>query len=250
MGALSDKRVGEYVSKYFVASFQKVATFRIVGTAKQGGNVAAYLCAPDGRVLNCVAGPVDAATMLDELKWTVETAKKAIKEAGTDGGKFKAIFRTAHAAKLKAQTGIVVEPTTYDAPEPDPKSPLTYRDPSGRSLAPKLPPPPIDGPDVTLKEAELAAKQDAARGRAMPMAGGMKMADIADRKGRRWALGTQDRVHMLLAGHSMAKIERVYGSVFENILGEKISTRPVEVVTPFPWAGRGAKPGALKKAGG
>jgi hypothetical protein len=23
--------------------------------------------------------------------------------------------------------------------------------------------------------------------------------------------------------------------VFENILGEKISTKPVEVVTPFPW---------------
>jgi hypothetical protein len=33
----------------------------------------------------------------------------------------------------------------------------------------------------------------------------------------------------------MQKIENVYGSVFENILGEKISTKPVEIVTPFPW---------------
>ena len=40
---------------------------------------------------------------------------------------------------------------------------------------------------------------------------------------------------MLLSGHCMAKIEKMYGSVFEGILGEKISTKPVEVVTPFPW---------------
>jgi hypothetical protein len=33
----------------------------------------------------------------------------------------------------------------------------------------------------------------------------------------------------------MVKIEKLYGSVFENILGEKISTKPVEIVTPFPW---------------
>ena len=46
---------------------------------------------------------------------------------------------------------------------------------------------------------------------------------------------------MLLAAHAMVKIEKVYGSVFENILGEKISTKPVEVVTPFPW---------VRKAGG
>jgi hypothetical protein len=41
-----------------------------------------------------------------------------------------------------------------------------------------------------------------------------------------------------MAGHSMVKIEKVYGSVFENILGEKISTKPVEIVTPFPWVDR------------
>ena len=58
-------------------------------------------------------------------------------------------------------------------------------------------------------------------------------------------LGTQGRVHMLLAAHSLNKIEKVYGTVFENILGEKISTKPVEVVTPFPWVqgGRAAKGG-------
>ena len=40
---------------------------------------------------------------------------------------------------------------------------------------------------------------------------------------------------MLLAAHAMNKIETLYGTIFEDILGEKISTKPVEVVTPFPW---------------
>jgi len=244
VGALTSKEVGKYINEYFVSSFQKVATFRIVGAAKQGGNVAAYFCAPDGRVLHCVAGPVNAATMLHEAKWVVETAKLAIKESKGHGGRFKEIFRTAHAKKLKDETGLVVEPVTFDAPEPDPKSALTYNDPTGQPLAPKLPPPPIEGPDVSLRSKEFAAKMaDAARA---PGAGA-----VLDRKGRRWVLGTQGRVHMLMAAHSMQKIEKVYGAVFEGILGEKISTKPVEIVTPFPWLRKGGVEGKLPpKAGG
>jgi hypothetical protein len=50
---------------------------------------------------------------------------------------------------------------------------------------------------------------------------------------------------MLLAGHAMVKIEKVYATIFEGILAEKISTKPVEVATPFPWVqgGRGLKDG-------
>ena len=33
----------------------------------------------------------------------------------------------------------------------------------------------------------------------------------------------------------MGQIEKLYGSVFEGILGERITTRPVEVVSPFSW---------------
>ena len=40
---------------------------------------------------------------------------------------------------------------------------------------------------------------------------------------------------MLLAAHCMDKIETLYGTIFEDILGEKISTKPVEIVNPFPW---------------
>ncbi len=239
MNALANPEVGKYLNENFVSSFQKVATFRIVGKQKQGGNVAAYFCAPDGRVLHCIAGPVDAGTMLREAKWVVTTAERAIKEAKGDGAAFKAIFRKAHAEKLRTEHGLVTEPVTYDvAVEQDPDSALTYRDPTGRPLAPKLPPPPIDGVDVkfrAMQDAEVAKARGAA-----PAAGFM-----ADRRGRRVALGNQGRVHLLMAAHCMQPIERLYGTIFEGILGERISTRPVEIVDPFPWRNRG-KGGGLR----
>ncbi len=226
MNALANPEVGKYLNEYFVSSFQKVATFKIVGNQKQGGNVAAYFCAPDGRVLHVVAGPVNAQTMLHEAKWVVETTRKAMEVARGDGARFKATFRKAHADRLRAEHGLVVEAVTFDPPlDQDDKGALTYRDPSGRPLAPRLPPPPIDGPDVTFRD-----KQEAAKAASFPA--------IADRKGGRWNLGNQGRVHQLMAAHCLVKIEKLYGTVFENILGEKISTKPVEVVTPFPWVAR------------
>jgi len=66
---------------------------------------------------------------------------------------------------------------------------------------------------------------------------------VLDRRGRRWVLGNQGRVHMLMAAHCMNKIETLYATVFERILGEKISTKPVEVVTPFPWVNQRGKGG-------
>jgi hypothetical protein len=224
VNALANAEVGKYLNENFVCSFQKVATFKIVGNQKQGGNVASYFCAPDGRVLHVVAGPVDAATLLKEAQWVVDTAEKGMKEAKGDGAKFKAFVRKAHAERLRQEAGLVVEAVTYDpVVEQDPNSALTYKDPTGQPLAPKLPPPPLDGPDVTLK-----AKQDAEA-----KAPGAR--EVADRKGGRWQLGNQGRVNMLLAAHAMDKIEILYGTIFQDILGEKISTKPVEVVTPFPW---------------
>jgi hypothetical protein len=226
VNALANPEVGKYLDEYFVSSFQKVATFRIVGKQKQGGNVATYFCAPDGRVLHVVAGPVNAQQMLHEARWVVETTQRAMKEAKDDGAAFKAIFRKAHAERLRAEHGLVVQPVTFDPQvEQDPNSALTYRDPSGRPLAPVLPPPPIDGPDVKF-DLRSQATNEAKFAGASPITG---------RDGKRWQLGNQGRVNMLLAGHAMEKIENLYGTVFEGILNERISTRPVEIVTPFPW---------------
>jgi hypothetical protein len=235
VNALANDEVGKYLNEYFVSSFQKVATFRIVGGQKQGGNVASYFCAPDGRVLHCIAGPVNADTMLREAKWVVETTKKAMDDAKGDGGKFKAFFRKAHAERLKSEHGLTVEPVTFDpSADTDENSTLTYRDPSGRPLAPKLTPPPINGPDVTIKAARAL---QTAEGKAA----GARL--VLDRRGGRWVLGNQGRVHLLMAAHSMNKIETLYATIFEGILGEKISTKPVEIVTPFPWLNQRGKGG-------
>ena len=232
MNALADPRVGKFLNENCVSSFQKVATFKIVNGQKQGGNVAAYFCAPDGRVLHLVAGPVNADTMLAEAKWVVDTAKRCIDQSKGDGAKFKQLFRTAHAEKLARETGIAVEPVTYDPPDPmGENDALTYRDPTGRPLAPRLPPPPLEGPDVRLAEAEFNARQAAAGA-----APGNRF--VADKKGRRVAVNNQALASQLLAAHAMLPIERVYGTVFENILGEKISTKPVETNTPFSWVDR------------
>jgi hypothetical protein len=229
VGALANADVGRFVNENFCSSFQKVATFKIVGGAKQGGNVATYFCAPDGRVLHAIAGPVDAQTFLHEARWVVETTRRAMKDADGDGARFKAYFRTAHARKVRDEFGLAVEPVTFDPPDPqDPKDALTYRDPSGRPLAPVLPPPPIDGPDVRIDKEEFKLRQ--AKAALGPGAGG-----ITDKKGGRWVLPNQGKVSQFLAGHAMAKIEQVYGTIFENILGEKISTKPVEVDRPFSW---------------
>jgi hypothetical protein len=90
----------------------------------------------------------------------------------------------------------------------------------------------VDGPDVTIKPALAAqlreAKADGARA-------------LVDRRGGQWQLGNQGRVELLMAAHSMNKIETLYGTIFEDILGEKISTKPVEIVNPFPWVKAEAK---------
>jgi len=110
-------------------------------------------------------------------------------------------------------------------------------------LSPRLPPPPIEGPDVSLAKKDLAAKQ-------AESAGGPGAAMFRDRKGGRWALSNQGRVHHLMAAHSMVKLEKIYGSIFQGILGEQISTKPVEVVPPFPWVRRGGIAPAGGKSGG
>ena len=222
MNALANPEVGRYLAKHFVSSFQKVATFRIVNGAKQGGNVASYFCAPDGRVLHCVAGPVNAATMLREAKWVVEGVKKAMKAHADSGASFKVQFRRWHAERLRKEHGLVVEPVTHDPVKQDEDDPLQFRDPTGRPIVPVLPPPPIDGPDVSFKLAQEAASR------------AIGARPVMDKKRRGWVLGNQGRVHQIMAAHSMVKIERLYGTVFQNILGERVSTQPVITINSRP----------------
>jgi hypothetical protein len=102
VNALANKQVGEYLNDHFVSSYQKVGTFRVADGQKQGGNVASYFCTSDGGVLDAIAGPVDAKTLLREARWVVETRKMALLESRGDVAKYKAFFRLAHANMIPA----------------------------------------------------------------------------------------------------------------------------------------------------
>ena len=104
----------------------------------------------------------------------------------------------------------------FDTATPDKDSPLSYRDPTGRPIVTTLPPAPIDGPDVSFKD--QAAAMDMLESVA---AGGRRLRKCGLRRGNGF------QVHQLMAAHSLRKIETLYATVFQNILGERVSTDPV-----------------------
>jgi hypothetical protein len=200
VNALANEEVGELLGRYFVASFQRVGTFKISNGQKQGGNVAAYFCAPDGRVLHAVAGPVSAEVLREEISWVTAKTREAIAQSKGDATRFKHLMRRAHAERLQEKHGLRVTPVLQDQALQDLKTALAYRDADGRRLAPVLPLPPIE-----------------------------------NRGEFRRQLSNDAKVHQLLAAHATMKIENLYGAIFEGILGEKVTTRPVQSDRPFSW---------------
>jgi hypothetical protein len=108
VNALANPEVGQYLKSHFVSSFQKVGAFRIVDGRKQGGNVASYFCTPDGQVLHIVTGSVNAAVLLFEARWVVETWKLATLEHKDNGPALRAFFGKAHAEHLKWEHGVTL----------------------------------------------------------------------------------------------------------------------------------------------
>jgi hypothetical protein len=103
VNALANAEVGKSFKTHFIASYQKIGTFRVDGKQKQGGNVASYFCTADGRVIHIVAGPVSADVLLREARWAVETWKLAqltTREAEPD---LHVFLRNAHAARLRLE---------------------------------------------------------------------------------------------------------------------------------------------------
>jgi hypothetical protein len=62
--------------------------------------VASYFCTPEGRVLHVVAGPVDAATLLKEARWVVETWKMADLQGLKTFRQRQMLMRKAHGERL------------------------------------------------------------------------------------------------------------------------------------------------------
>ena len=105
MNALADDKVGEFVNDHFVSAWQKVGTFRVVNGEKQGGNVAAYFCRPDGTVLHAVAGPTDAKTFLSEARFAVELDKLAKLNGERSALKQKLTVADGHQKRVKLDAG-------------------------------------------------------------------------------------------------------------------------------------------------
>jgi hypothetical protein len=195
---LAKEEVGKFVNKHFVSSFQRVGSFRIVQGQKQGGNVATYFCSTDGRVLHAIAGPVDAKTFLEEATWVVDATKDALQESKADATRFKELMRKKHAERLEEKFGARVTPVLKDQALQNLETATAYRDAKGRPLAPILPVPPIENQREVKKQLNNAGK-----------------------------------VNRLFAANAMMKIEDLYGAIFEGILGETVTTKPVEADTPF-----------------
>jgi hypothetical protein len=106
VNALARPEVGKYINAQFVSTYQKVATFRIVGNQKQGGNVAGYFCTPEGRVLHAIAGPVNGDVLLREARWVVEAHKLGQLEARDDPEKMQSFFQTTHSDRLRQEYGL------------------------------------------------------------------------------------------------------------------------------------------------
>jgi hypothetical protein len=168
--------VGDYLNKHFVSTYQKVGTFQIVNGQKQGGNVASYFCTPNQGVLDAVAGPVDAATLLREARWVVETRKMALLESHADVTRYKLVLRMAHAEQLPREGALasVVWPAL-----------------------PLLPPSTV-ALDAVLENSSLVN-----------------------------GLNNQDKVHLALAAYPLPDLAVAYPAIYEKILNENVSTRPV-----------------------
>jgi hypothetical protein len=116
VNALANPNVGQYLNRHFVSAFQKVATFQINRGQKQGGNVAAYFCTPEGYVLHAVAGPVDADTFLREARWANETYQLARLDNLTPA-QLRTFFRRAHLDRLQREHGVQLPEAQLPRPQ-------------------------------------------------------------------------------------------------------------------------------------
>jgi hypothetical protein len=118
VSSLANEKVGDYVNTYFVSSYQKVGTFRVVDGEKQGGNVASYFCTPNGQVLHVVVGPVSAEVLLREARWAVEMHKLAVLECRNNVARRKAFFRRVHTLRLLREHNYDIRATAKRSQRP------------------------------------------------------------------------------------------------------------------------------------
>lgn len=180
--ALAKQEVGDFLTKHFVSVYDKVGTFEVNfesdGRARRnGGNVAAFLCTPNGNVIHVVAGPRTAEAFLAEAKWSVSMFSQITSQSGL--GKTPArvaiMLRAAHAEAVQL----------------------------------------LNNPDAPTSERALLSHEPPAD---------PKLAGL-DQNGRR----QRRMVHQLLTNRAFEQMASVGPTVYTAVLGEKVTTRPVQV---------------------
>ena len=189
MNALTNPEVGDYLNRHFVSAVLKVGTFTLANGQKQGGNVASYFCTADGGVLHAIAGPVNAEAMLVEARWIVNARNLAVFESKGNFQYYREYIRRAHAERLSKEHGIDIQ-RLYRAYAATPLSPVDMFE------------------KVSLNRLGVHDHGRASAGKDS---------------------GNQAQIHTLLVAYPLVKVEQIYKHVFGRILGEKISTLPVQV---------------------
>jgi hypothetical protein len=189
VNALANPEVGKYLNDHFVASFQKVSSFKIVQGQKQGGNVASYFCLPNGKVIHAIAGPVNAETFLTEAKWVVDLQNMASLEAPNNYNKYVAFIRHAHTLRVQKEMGF--------------------------------------GEGAALSRAAAGGGcAGCAGGGFTGFTKGMYPGYNPQMNVRN--LSTQGKVNLLFAQRPLPGLDQIYKYVFTTILGQQISTLPVD----------------------
>ncbi|HJZ92745.1 MAG TPA: hypothetical protein VKE40_17865 [Gemmataceae bacterium] len=197
MNALANDQVGDFVNQHFVASYKKVGTFQKAGTAKQGGNVATYICLPDETVLHVIPGPVNADAFLREARWAVDVYESAVMESNGSRQALRNYIRTAHALRYETEH---MRPGQFDRPGR-----------SGRSA------------DVSAKE--VRSRQVRA------MMAPQSAVELNDRMPRSQPNGVSllGQGHWLMWSDPLPKLGTVYKTVWTQILREPLTDIPVVV---------------------
>ncbi|GIW79846.1 MAG: hypothetical protein KatS3mg105_1653 [Gemmatales bacterium] len=202
---MSDKVVANYIEEHFVCNFQKVSSFSVLErkswhgkhSTKVGGNVAAYFCLPDGRVIHAVAGPVTPQLLLNEARWVVDLHNMAMLESDNKEAAYSRFLREAHVERLLVEHGIDLTRVV----------PIEM---SASKLA---------SIRRTARQQEFFQKQ---RNLASPRKSHATLVDTTKRY--------QWKVHQLLVENPLPPLGQIYKPVFESILNQNISTVPVNVV--------------------
>ena len=136
--ALAKPEVGDFLSKNYVAVYDKVGTFTVNVAAdgktpnRNGGNVAAFFVTPSGYVIHAVAGPRTAEAFLAEAQWATAVYAQILKETSRTAttpaeqlARISAALKQSHAAALDLLTkpgtaGPLVELVRH-TPSSDPK---------------------------------------------------------------------------------------------------------------------------------